>query len=163
MVAADQEHLQQAMDRAGAIEYLRTHPVGAPRRVSSTDIRRDIHGGSFVGRFNNRLALVVTKIVGTMWAAYIFALIALVSLPEAVRAFQEGNMVIAVGWLSTSFLQLVLLPIIIVGQNVISAAQDARAEADHETLTALHAINVHELELLEGQQEILSILRQPAG
>ena len=44
--------------------------------------------------------------------------------------------------LSQSFLQLVLLPIIIVGQNVISASQDARAEADHETLTVLHTINV---------------------
>ena len=49
------------------------------------------------------------------------------------------------------------------GQNVISAAQDARAEADHETLMALHAINVHQLELLEGHQEILSVLRQKAG
>jgi hypothetical protein len=57
--------------------------------------------------------------------------------------------------LSQSFLQLVLLPIIIVGQNVISASQDARAEADHLTLTTLHAMNVRQLEMLEQQQQIL--------
>jgi hypothetical protein len=62
-------------------------------------------------------------------------------------------------WLSQSFLQLVLLPIIIVGQNIISSSQDARAEADHETLTALHDINVQQLELLEQQKNILDLLQ----
>jgi len=57
--------------------------------------------------------------------------------------------------ISQTFLQLVLLPIIIVGQNVISASQDARAEADHLTLTTLHAINVQQLKMLEQQQEML--------
>jgi len=52
-------------------------------------------------------------------------------------------------------LQLVLLPIIIVGQNVISASQDARAEADHLTLTTLHDINVRQLKMLEQQAEML--------
>ncbi len=53
-----------------------------------------------------------------------------------------------------------LLPIILVGQNVISASQDARAEADHETLTALHTMNVRQLQLLEQQEKILEILRR---
>jgi len=66
--------------------------------------------------------------------------------------------VTGIQWLSQSFLQLVLLPIIIVGQNVTSAAQDARAEADHETLTALHTINVRQLEMLEQQRKILDLL-----
>src|SRR5450756_1418432 len=63
--------------------------------------------------------------------------------------------VTGVAWLSQSFLQLVLLPIIIVGQNIISASQDARAEADHITLTTLHAMNVRQLQMLEQQQQIL--------
>jgi hypothetical protein len=42
-----------------------------------------------------------------------------------------------------------LLPIIMVGQRVISEAQDRRAEADHETLSALHRINVQQLQILE--------------
>jgi hypothetical protein len=45
---------------------------------------------------------------------------------------------------------------------VISASQDARAEADHETLTALHTINVHQLRILEDQQKILKLLDQKA-
>jgi hypothetical protein len=79
----------------------------------------------------------------------------LVSLPQAWNAFMRGDTVTGVAWLSQSFLQLVLLPIIIVGQNVISASQDARAEADHITLTTLHAMNVRQLQMLEQQQQIL--------
>ena len=95
-----------------------------------------------------------------MWAAYIFVLIALISLPQAYHAFVTGDTYVGIAWLSQSFLQLVLLPIIIVGQNVISAAQDARAEADHETLTALHTMSRQQLEILEGQNEILDLLQK---
>ena len=95
-----------------------------------------------------------------MWAAYLFVLIGLVSLPQAFAAFIKGDTVIGVAWLSQSFLQLVLLPIIIVGQNVISASQDARAEADHTTLTALHTINVRMLQMLEQQEQILDLLNE---
>jgi hypothetical protein len=104
-----------------------------------------------------------------MWAAYIFVVIALVSFPQALMAFLHGDTFVGISWLSQSFLQLVLLPIIIVGQNVISASQDARAEADHLTLTTLHAMNVRQLEMLEQQakileqqHQILEMLRKPA-
>jgi hypothetical protein len=40
--------------------------------------------------------------------------------------------------------------LILVGQRVISEAQDLRAEADHETLTALQKINVQQLQILEA-------------
>jgi hypothetical protein len=129
-----------------------------PRHVSAEEIRDIVHGSGALGRFNNRLAVLITRSVGTMWAAYLFCLIALVSLPGAINAFQHGDTVTGISWLSQSFLQLVLLPIIIVGQNIISAAQDARAEADHETLTALHAIDVRQLEILETQHHILESL-----
>jgi len=80
-----------------------------------------------------------------------------------LSAFLQGDTVTGITWLSQSFLQLVLLPIIIVGQNVISAAQDARAEADHETLTALHNINVHQLQILEQQQKILEAIQNKSA
>ena len=95
-----------------------------------------------------------------MWAAYLFILIGLVSLPQAFNAFIHGDTVVGVAWLSQSFLQLVLLPIIIVGQNVISASQDARAEADHITLTTLHSINVQQLKMLEAQGQMLQQQRE---
>src|SRR5262249_39812850 len=130
-----------------------------PRLITEREIQVLIHGTGVIGRFNRWVAVTITKSVGTMWAAYLFMLIALVSFPQALEAFLKGDTVTGITWLSQSFLQLVLLPIIIVGQNVISAAQDARAETDHETLTALHAINVQQLQILEQQQTILEYLR----
>src|SRR6266849_8116223 len=131
-----------------------------PRLVKSREVHADVHGSSALGQFNSRLAVLITNSVGTMWAAYLFVIIGLVSLPQAFKAFIHGDTVTGVAWLSQSFLQLVLLPIIIVGQNVISASQDARAEADHETLTALHTMNVRQLQMLEQQEKILEILEQ---
>ena len=85
-------------------------------------------------RFNNRLGLNITKRVGTMWAAYIFFALTLVSLPSALTS---GNLIIIVSWIAQTFLQLVLLPIIIVGQNLQSAASDKRAIATYEDAGAI--------------------------
>ena len=136
-----------------------------PRLVTSRSVAPTVHGAGTVGRFNTWLAVTVTKSVGTMWAAYIFTLIA---IGGGVAVITQNAFLTALSVLiSQTFLQLVLLPIIIVGQNVISEAQDARAEADHLTLSTLHAINVQQLEilkqsreLLEKQHEILDVLRK---
>src|SRR5438309_7046564 len=91
-------------------------------------------GDSPISRFNTWLAVRVTKGVGTMWAAYAFAALALVSLPAAITS---RNPVVLVSWISQTFLQLVLLSIIIVGQNVLAAASDKRAEATYEDADAV--------------------------
>ena len=135
-----------------------TSPVThVPRLVLTEQVHARVHGTSRMGRFNAAVAVRITKIVGTMYCAYVFTLVALVALPAAI---QQGSVTVLVNWLSSNFLQLVLLPIIIVGQNVISAAQDARAEADHETLTALHTMSVQQIHILEGQSEILDLLKR---
>ena len=131
-----------------------------PRLVLTEHVHARVHGTSPMGRFNAAVAVRITKIVGTMYCAYVFTLVALVALPAAI---QQGSATVLVNWLSSNFLQLVLLPIIIVGQKVISAAQDARAEADHETLTALHQMSVQQIQILNGQNEILDLLRKKAG
>ena len=131
-----------------------------PRLVLAEHVIARVHGGGPMGRLNAAVAVRITKIVGTMYCAYVFTLVALVALPAAI---QQGSVTVLVNWLSSNFLQLVLLPIIIVGQNVISAAQDARAEADHETLTALHQMSVQQIQILNGQNEILDLLREKAG
>lgn len=120
-----------------------------PRHVTSREVRARMHGTGLMGRVNDVLAVGITRAIGSMWAAYLFVLIALVSFPQALTAFLNGDTITGVTWLSQSFLQLVLLPILLVGQRVISEAQDARAETDHETLTALHRINVQQLQILE--------------
>jgi hypothetical protein len=124
-----------------------------PRLVTAATVRPQVHGAGLIGTFNSRLAVSITRGVGTMWAAYIFTLIA---IGGGVAVVTNSTFWVAVSVLvSQTFLQLVLLPIIIVGQNVISASQDARAEADHLTLTTLHAMNVRQLEMLEQQSKIL--------
>jgi hypothetical protein len=133
-----------------------------PRHVTSHDVREQLIGVSGIGWLNNLLAVWITKGVGTMWAAYVFVLIALVSFPQALSAFLNGDALTGVTWLSQSFLQLVLLPILLVGQRVIAAAQDARAETDHETLTALHRINVQQLQILEMLADLRKQPSKPA-
>ena len=130
------------------------------RMVQSQHVLAKVHGAGALGRFNAAIAVRITRIVGTMYCAYVFTLIALVALPAAI---QQGSPTVLVNWLSSNFLQLVLLPIIIVGQNVISTAQDARAEADHETLTTLHTMSKQQINILEGQNEILELLRKRAS
>jgi hypothetical protein len=132
-----------------------------PRLVLSQHVQGTVHGASAAGRFNTWLAVRITKTVGSMWIAYAFACIALISLPAALAS---GEVIVIVSWVAQTFLQLVLLPIIIVGQNVIQAANDARAEADHETLTAVHRLTVEVHAINEAQSEILRQLQgRPAG
>ena len=85
-------------------------------------------------RFNTKVGLRITLLVGTMLCGYIFAGIALISLPSAVSSH---NLTIIVAWVSSNFLQLVLLPIIIVGQNIQAKAADARAEATYKDADAV--------------------------
>jgi hypothetical protein len=91
-------------------------------------------GNNPITRFNRWLAVKVTNGVGTMWCAYAFAALALVSLPAAIMS---RNPVLIVSWISQTFLQLVLLSIIIVGQNVLAAASDKRAEATYQDADAV--------------------------
>lgn len=116
-------------------EYVR-HPRAAELRASkpvmSSDVRRTNHTNPFV-RFNARFGLKITLVVGTMWAAYIFTVLALFALPSAIT---QGTYFVVV-WLSSSFLQLVLLPIIIVGQNIQAATADKRAEDTYKDAEAV--------------------------
>ena len=83
---------------------------------------------------NNRIGLWVTKHVGTMAAAYIFFGLSLVSLPAAIAS---GNVIVIVSWIAQTFLQLVLLPIIIVGQNLQAKSSEDRAIATYEDAGAI--------------------------
>ncbi len=128
-----------------------------PRLVLSRHVHKEVHGDSLMGRVNTRLAVVITRAVGSMWCAYLFAVIALISFPAAIRSHDP---LIIVSWVAQTFLQLVLLPIIIVGQNVQAAATDARAESDHETLLAIHSLTTEVHEIAIQQTEILKILEE---
>lgn len=113
-----------------------------------------VHGQGRYGRVNRWLAVKVTNGVGSMTCAYLFAVLALISLPDALKAGKPA----IVSWVAQTFLQLVLLSIIIVGGNVAAAAADARSQATYlDADMILH----HCLELqahLEAQDEVLTKL-----
>jgi hypothetical protein len=87
--------------------------------------------------FNNRLAVKITNIVGTMWCAYAFGILALISLPAALRSGTSA----LVAWIAQTFLQLVLLSIIMVGQKVAAAKSDLQLEHTFMDAEALLQIN----------------------
>ncbi len=96
----------------------RPHPRINERRRTGPPQTTDEHVGT-----NGRIALVLTAAVGTMWCAYAFALLALVVLPQAIN----GGLLPLVQWISQTFIQLVMLSVIMVGQNVLGRAADKRA------------------------------------
>ena len=119
------------------------HPRIAERKAhgpaKTIDQRRIDHPNPIV-RFNARFGLGITVVVGTMWCAYVFAAVALISLPDNWHSTQ--NLIL---WISSSFLQLVLLPIIIVGQNIQARAADKRAEDTYNDADAV----LHEAEQIQ--------------
>jgi len=87
--------------------------------------------------FNRKLGTGITNVVGTMWCAYAFAAIALISLPSAIASH---NLLTIVSWVAQTFLQLVLLSIIMVGQAV-------SGEAVEKKITETHTASLAEFEL----------------
>jgi hypothetical protein len=116
-------------------EYVR-HPRAAElqnRKPLTTAEIRGVKHDNWMVRFNAKFGLKITVIVGTMWCAYLFTLLALFALPDAIK---QGTYFVVV-WLSSSFLQLVLLPIIIVGQNIQAKANDTRADSTYKDAEAV--------------------------
>lgn len=103
--------------------------------------------------FNARVGLRITKLVGSMWCAYIFTGIALLGLPAALHPGGEG----IAAWVAQTFLQLVLLSVIMVGQDVQSKSAEERDVETHDAVMEQLAINRQE------QQEILRLLAATAG
>jgi len=87
--------------------------------------------------FNSKLAVKITNVVGTMWCAYAFAALALISLPAAIQA----GTATFIAWFAQTFLQLVLLSIIMVGQKVASEKSDMQLEQTYRDAEALLEIN----------------------
>lgn len=150
-------------------EY-QSHPHVAARELSGPPVSAHHKRGprhSFWQKANERIGLGITRRVGTMWAAYLFAALSLVSLPAAIAS---GNLIIIIGWIAQTFLQLVLLPIIIVGQNIQAQSADKRAIATYEDAGAILAEAIEIQAHLTAQDKQLTklvkrmeTLEQPKG
>ncbi|MEI8334906.1 MAG: hypothetical protein WCH74_13810 [Chloroflexota bacterium] len=103
---------------------------------------------------NGRVALLVTTTVGTMWCAYIFAALAFIALPSALG----GGILPIIQWISQTFIQLVMLSVIMVGQNILGRASDKRADMTFRDAEAIFAeaqqIQAH----LKEQDEALNAM-----
>jgi hypothetical protein len=106
--------------------------------------------------FNRWLAVKITNIVGTMWCAYAFAILALISLPQAI---QSGTSAL-ISWIAQTFLQLVLLSIIMVGQKVAAEASDQQMEQTYRDAEALLQISDTMHKLLKQNTELTEQINQ---
>jgi len=123
------------------IDIMKKH-IQHPRIAERTKIGPHLTEHEHLG-FNGRFGLLITNMVGTMWCAYLFAAIALISLPAAI----EGGTATIVSWIAQTFLQLVLLSVIMVGQKVSARASDKQALQTFKDTEALLKIQdeVHRL------------------
>jgi len=111
--------------------------------------------------FNGWLAVTITNMVATMWCAYAFAILALISLPDAIKAGTSA----LIAWIAQTFLQLVLLSIIMVGQKVAAQASDKQALQTYKDAEALLEISNDLQKLLEQNnkltEDIHRVLNKP--
>jgi hypothetical protein len=111
------------------------HHIG--QAISIRGLRAEVARANGV---NAKIAVFLTNIVGSMWCAYVFAVIALIGLRPALKPGGEG----IIAWIAQTFLQLVLLSVIMVGQNVQSEASDVRSQHTYDdTLVILDRLDVH--------------------
>jgi hypothetical protein len=121
---SDKDNLAQTIERVLHIPHSRI----TERKKSGPHLTVHEHAG-----FNGKLAVFITGIVSTMWCAYVFAIIAFISLPAAIH----GGTATTISWIAQTFLQLVLLSVIMVGQKVAAQASDKQAAQTYKDTEAI--------------------------
>ncbi len=133
-------------------------PAASPAGVHRLVLAKHWRGNGLL----DRTAEVVNRVIGSMWV-FVGVTIAIV-----VWLF-AGNIVgfDKTPWpLLLTILNLPQLSIMIslqVSANVAEKTSDARAVADHDTIVALHEMSQQQIKLLEGQDQVLDLLRQKAS
>ena len=115
------------------------HPRIADRKLRGPAKTADQlpRGHGPIARLNARFGLLVTLAGGTMWCAYLFTLLALVSLSAAIGTHNK---------------------IIIVGQNAQAAAADRRAEDTYKDAEAVLPEAIEIQKHLQAQDAVLERL-----
>lgn len=131
------------------------HLIG--QAISLRGLRRDVQ---LANGLNAKIAVFLTNLVGSMWCAYVFAIIALLGLRPALKPGGEG----IIAWIAQTFLQLVLLSVIMVGQNVQSQASDLRSQHTYDdTVEILDRLDVHTQGGLKDLADRLDALEAKIG
>ena len=137
--------------------------LGLPVHARMLDHHAAPPGSRWPARFNAWLAVKISRAVGSMWCAYIFALLALLSLPAVLTAagythffprwLVAAGLIALVAWIAQTFLQLVLLSVIMVGQGVMGQASDARSAKTFEDVEAVRVDLTTTLDRLDEKTE----------
>lgn len=99
-----------------------------------------------MGKRLDASAVVITAGVGTMYCAILFSILPLFALPDAInQTMTTGSPVILVNWFSSNFAQLVLLPVILVAQNIAARKADAAFAASEQRAQETHDAVMEEL------------------
>lgn len=127
---------------AGRPHWGFTRHHGLAVHASTIDHHPD---GTAYQRFNKRVAILLTRSVGTMSCFWVFLLLSLTVLPSVLYemgAISKHNLVPAymltfgfellATWLFSTCIQLILLPGLMVGQNLQTLAADARSAKQFE-------------------------------
>jgi hypothetical protein len=148
----------------GSALYQHTAQRHQPRNVNQMHRREQQSAG-----FNTRVAVWLTRNVGTMQCAYIFAGIGIGSLVGVAT----NNVVLAAlfGSLSSYFLQLVLLPILSVGQNVLGRHAELQADemfktsqrSFHDIEEIMAHLSAQDDELLKQTKLLLRLCGEPVA
>ena len=124
----------------------------------------DYHAaGSAYQRFNKRAAIIMTNKTGTISTFWVFCLISLLALPSvlvaahiipastvgilAALAFQ-----MLISWFAQTFVQFVLLPGLMVGQQLQNEASDARSAKQFEDVEEIKNVLNQVLARLDSGQ-----------
>lgn len=113
--------------------------------------------------FSQRVAIGLTKAVGTMACAYLFALLAIAGFPGLLGPFASQM----VQWISQTFIQLVMLSVIMVGQSVLGRKQEIQSDEQfnttvktyHDIEQVLKHLEAQDQELIKQTQLLLELLQ----
>jgi len=117
--------------------------------------------------FNTHVAVLLTKSVGTMWTAYAFTVLAFIGL-FAILNLLPPILILLVAFISQTFLQLVLLPVIMVGQNVLGRKTELQADEQfnttmstyHDMEQVMQHLSAQDAELLRQAKMLIHLLEK---
>jgi hypothetical protein len=115
---------------------------------------------------NTKIAVTLTRAVGTMPTAYSFAILSFVGL-LAILGVLPPLVALLIVWASQTFIQLVMLPILSVGQQVLGKHQELQSEEQYKSTmqtyadveTILTRLDKQDQKTYELEQHILAILQ----
>jgi uncharacterized membrane protein len=143
-----------------AIDFVHhPHPQTEARKLAAPPKVADQHVG-----INGRLGAAITRKVGTMWAVYIAVAIQVTWMALATIGFWEFKKdpyPFAFLLFLSNIVQLLLMFVIMVGQQVLGAASDKRAVVTYQDAEAiLHECLQMQDHLLAQDKALDSIIRR---